>query len=391
MNGSERKRLRTGWVVTAAGFGINVLVGISYTWSLFSQALVHQYGWLHSTAAAPYSMYLFTYALSMIPAGHLQDRFGPRGVVLLGATLASAGFVLSGILMTTPAVVVLWGTLVGSGMACCFAAVTPAAMSWFPDARRGLVSGIVVTGVGVSAWALAPVVTELLARSVSAALVGCGLFILVGVGTLSRLMRAATPLTIKVTTHHTLRSLFGSALFRRLWLAFFCTTAAGVTVVSHVAELTRVHAGSARPYIAVGVFAMCNAAGRLIGGLLSDRLGRIRSIQVVFLGILAALIFMTLSPNELLMNGAVALLGLCYGGIFGVFPAATVALFGPSDFGFKYGVVFSAIAVSGIIPSLAGVVFERYGSFHPTLMLLMALCVAGLGLTTGLERGHPVP
>ncbi|TVR04439.1 MAG: MFS transporter [Spirochaetaceae bacterium] len=381
MNGSKPVGSRTGWIVTVAGFAINVLVGIPYTWSLFSQALVHQHGWLHSTAAAPYSMYLFTYALSMVPAGHLQDRFGPRGVVLLGAVLAGAGFVLSGVWMTTPAVIGLWGILVGSGMACCFAAVTPAAMSWFPDARHGLISGIVVTGVGISAFVLAPAVSALVGRGVRLTFVVCGITLWAGIGFLSTQVRAAPDGARRRESATAAIATVRSAAFVRFWLTFLCMTAAGVTVVTHVTEIMRVHTGVHRAALSVAIFAGSNGLGRIAGGALADRLGRSTAIQVVIGGLLAGLVGMLAAAEPTLMLASISVIGLSYGAIFGVFPAATAEFFGPESFGLKYGIVFSAIAVSGTFPWLAGLLFERFASFTPALLVLVAMCVVALGLS----------
>lgn len=381
MNGSERKRLRTGWVVTAAGFGINVLVGISYTWSIFSQDLVLRHGWRHSTAALPYTIYLVCYALSMIPAGTLQDRIGPRMVILLGGALGGTGFLLSGLWINPTTVPLFWGGMVGCGMACCFAAVTPAAMSWFPPRRRGLISGIVVTGVGISAFVLAPAVSAVVGRGVRFAFVVCGVTLWAGIGLLSTQVRAAPDGTRRRESTSAAIATVRSAAFVRFWLTFLCMTAVGVTVVTHVTEIMRVHTGAHRAALSVAIFAGSNGLGRISGGVLADRLGRATAIQVVIGGLLAGLVGMLSAAEPALMLAAISVVGLSYGAIFGVFPAATAEFFGPESFGLKYGIVFSAIAVSGTFPWLAGLLFERFASFAPALLVLVAMCAGALALS----------
>lgn len=73
--------LYRGWSVALAGAGINFLVEINYTWSIFATGLVEQRGWSHAQAALPYSIFLFCFAVCMVYTGRAQDYYGPRLVI----------------------------------------------------------------------------------------------------------------------------------------------------------------------------------------------------------------------------------------------------------------------------------------------------------------------
>lgn len=88
------------------------------------------------------------FALAMIPAGRLQNRYGPRVIGMIGAGLLGVAFLLTALFtkdLGVPYVYLTYGVLGGIGMG--FGYVTPiaACAKWFPD-KRGLVTGLAVAG-----------------------------------------------------------------------------------------------------------------------------------------------------------------------------------------------------------------------------------------------------
>jgi len=92
--------LYRGWIVTVAGLLINLLTGIIYTWSIIAGALVRDMGWSFTEAALPYTVFLFSYAPAMAFAGRIQDKIGPRPVIITGGILLGGSTILSSILIT---------------------------------------------------------------------------------------------------------------------------------------------------------------------------------------------------------------------------------------------------------------------------------------------------
>lgn len=89
-----------GWVVTFAGMGLNLTLGILYAWSMFSKQLTESvenggFGWSKTHATLPYTIAIACFAIMMVPAGRLQDRYGPRIVATIGAILAGAGLIVA--------------------------------------------------------------------------------------------------------------------------------------------------------------------------------------------------------------------------------------------------------------------------------------------------------
>jgi MFS family permease len=140
---------RRGWVVTLAGMGLNLALGILYAWSVFSKQLVEPiekggFGWTKTEATLPYTLAIACFALMMVPAGRLQDKLGPRLVASAGGALTGLGLLLAS--FASPEVrwpaVVGFGLLAGTGFGLGYAAATPAAVKWFPPERKGLITGL---------------------------------------------------------------------------------------------------------------------------------------------------------------------------------------------------------------------------------------------------------
>jgi MFS family permease len=146
---------KKGWLVTMAGLGLNLALGVLYAWSVFSKQLTESianggFGWSRTTATLPYTIAIACFALVMIPAGRFQDRLGPRVVATAGAVLCGAGLVVASLGRADfiwP-IVIGFGTLAGTGIGLGYAAATPAAVKWFGPEKKGLITGIVVAGFG---------------------------------------------------------------------------------------------------------------------------------------------------------------------------------------------------------------------------------------------------
>jgi MFS family permease len=84
-----------GKVVLLAGLGINLCLGVLYTWSMFTSALTNKLGWTAAEALTPYAIALGMFGLTMVFAGRLQDKIGPRIAASIGGLLVGAGMIVA--------------------------------------------------------------------------------------------------------------------------------------------------------------------------------------------------------------------------------------------------------------------------------------------------------
>jgi len=124
-----------GWIVTFAGTGINLALGVLYTWSIFKEAIKKSieagqpggFDWPLASLNDPYAVCCLVFAFTMILSGKCQDKIGPRVTAFIGGILVGVG--LLWISQTTSYVswVLGFGVLAGIGIGFGYGSATPPA------------------------------------------------------------------------------------------------------------------------------------------------------------------------------------------------------------------------------------------------------------------------
>ena len=353
-----------GWAVAMAGLGINLALGVLYTWSLFKTAIEKEFGWKGSQLNDPYAICCLVFAFAMILAGKCQDMFGPRLTASLGGLLVGLGLALISMTDSYAIWVIGFGVLVGCGIGFGYSSATPPALKWFPPAKTGLVAGIVVAGFGLAPVYLAPTSQYLLAHfglKQSMLILGSA-FVLVVVG-LSRFLQnppaayVAAPLNSpsakSPAAGATAGEMLRSPMFYLLWITYMIGAGAGLMVIGSVSGMAKKSMGE-YAFVAVAVMAIGNAAGRVVAGTLSDKIGR-RTMLALVLAIQAGLMFAASpitsdkSALPLLIVLLATLIGFNYGANLALFPSFTKDFWGLKNFGINYGILFTSWGVGGFV------------------------------------------
>ena len=117
-----------------AGTGINLALGVLYTWSMFKDAISREFGWKGEQLNDPYALCCMVFAFAMILAGRCQDKLGPRLTATLGGLMVGVGMVLISRTSSYTAWILGFGVLVGAGIGFGYSSATPAALK--PALRR---------------------------------------------------------------------------------------------------------------------------------------------------------------------------------------------------------------------------------------------------------------
>jgi len=469
-----------GWTVTFAGMGVNLALGVLYTWSVIKKAIPSDWGWDDADKALPYSIACIVFAVMMVPAGRLQDKIGPRWVATVGGILTGLGCILASFATSVLWYVIGFGILAGAGIGLGYASATPPAVKWFPARMTGLIAGIVVAGFGLASVYISPLAnymtgndltgrprpalqalitvqaaageeargalealakieadpqktgmqdalaavnvkksakqaadTRLLAmkeRNIQQTLFFFGIGFLILVILLAQLLQVPPPgyRTEPVAASGTAQAAAASPvnvnpgkmlktpLFYLLWIMFACGAGAGLMIIGNVttiAKLGRIEAG----FILVAFLAVGNASGRILAGMLSDRIGRLWTMCIIFLFQAALMLVLRTGLADMVVFTVVStLLGFNYGACLSVFPSAVKDNFGLKNFGVNYGLVFTAWGAGGFVfPLLAGMLYEaeRAATGAGSYNGVYVIAAAALGLaailtfvTRGVER-----
>ncbi|ABS25909.1 OFA family MFS transporter [Anaeromyxobacter sp. Fw109-5] len=391
---------RRGWIVVLAGTGLNLALGILYAWSVFSKQLVETverggYGWSKTAATLPYTVAIACFALMMVPAGRLQDKLGPRIIASAGAVLTGLGLVVASFAtaeQTWPALVG-FGLMGGTGFGLGYSATTPAAVKWFPPAKKGLITGIVVGGFGIAPVYIAPLSKNLIAAyGVSGAFRILGVAFLVTATICAQLVaNPAAPLSpakaaakAGVGPDRTWREMIRTPAFWSLYVQYACAATAGLMIIGHMAKIVAVQSGNSiqAGFVFVALLAVFNASGRIIAGIISDYIGRVVTIGLVcVMQAVAMMFFANFSTIATFILGS-AVVGFSYGACLSLFPATAADNWGTKNLGLNYGILFTAWGVGGVLgPTLAGRIADQTGSYAgaygmAAVLLLVAVVLA---------------
>jgi MFS family permease len=393
--------MKRGWLVTFSGMGLNLALGVLYSWSVFGKQFTEAietdgFGWSKTQAALPYTIAIALFAAMMVPAGRLQDKFGPRVVATTGAILTGLGLMVSG--FATPSnmvpVIVGFGIMAGMGIGLGYASATPAAVKWFPPEKKGLITGIVVSGFGLASVYIAPLSKHLLSRyGVSASFIILGVAFVVATGIISQFIKnPTTPVASsdqqnsnnKYQLDYTWREMIKTPTFYLLWIEFVCGSMAGLMIIGHLAKIISVQSNNTiqTGFLFVAVLAVFNAGGRLIAGAASDYMGRTKTILFVCV---SQSVVMFLFPHFTTITTFIvgsAVVGISYGACLSLFPATTADHWGTKNLGLNYGILFTAWGVGGVLgPILAGRVADATGTYQTAYTISAALMILAAILT----------
>ncbi|MCU7937685.1 MAG: OFA family MFS transporter [Candidatus Thiodiazotropha sp. (ex Dulcina madagascariensis)] len=401
-----------GKVVVAAGTGINLALGVLYTWSIFKGAIrdsietggADAFHWSLSSLNDPYAVCCLVFASTMILAGKSQDTFGPRRTAIIGGILVGLGFILISQTTAYAGWILGFGVLVGAGIAFGYSSATPPAMKWFPPTQTGRVAGLVVAGFGLASVYIAPLAKYLLATwGLQQAMLFFGIAFLLVVSLLATFLvnppegfvpkesdrRSSSDENKENRARFKEVNIAPSEMMRTgnfwlLWMLYFIGAGAGLMVISSVAGMAKQSLGEAA-FWAVAVLAVGNAAGRIVAGILSDKIGGKKTLAALF-AFQALLMFLAMPVMQAETASIVMLLflttfiGFNYGANLAIFPSFTKDLWGIKNFGVNYGIVFTSWGVGGFVMSRVSQVLnastQTYSASFLTAGILLAAGVA---------------
>lgn len=394
-----------GWAVVFCGLGLNLALGVLYAWSVFAKQMTEPVaagglGLTKTEASLPYMLAIGVFALMMVPAGRMQDKLGPRMVAMAGAVLTGLGLLVSSLVqpgMLWP-VLAGFGLMAGAGFGLGYAAATPAAIKWFPPEKKGLVTGLVVSGFGLAPVYIAPLARHLLEDyGVSGAfrILGAA-FTVIALALGSRIVNppvklAPAPAAGGKATNSAAdnapdwRTMLRTRAFYLLYIEYTFAALAGLMIIGHLARIIAVQTGGVvqTGFMFVASMAVFNALGRLMAGMLSDKLGRLRTLMFVCLSQAAVMLaFPGLDGMAGFFAGS-AVVGFSYGACLALFPATVADYWGSKNFGLNYGLLFTAWGLGGVFgPLLAGRIADATGGYTLAYYIAAGLMLAAAALTT---------
>jgi MFS family permease len=392
-----------GHIIVAASFAIQwICVGTMFTYGIFFKPLLNEFGWSRAMISGASSTTMLFVGLMGIVSGRLNDRFGPRNIMVVSGLFLGGGYLLMSLLQAPWQLYLFYGVIVGTGMASHDVVTLSTVARWFVR-RRGMMTGVVKMGTGAGQLMVPLIATALLAvygwRS-TYLIIGAGalvLFVLISLlfrrnpqqmGLLpdgAESMGSAP--SDSAEQGLSLREVTRTRQFWTICLAYFssiyCLLTIIIHIVPHVTDIGISEASAAGVLSTIGGVSM---AGRFVMGTASDRIGSKRTWIICFIILIASFLWLQIARELWMFYLFAVVYGFAHGGFFVVIPPMAAELFGTRAHGVIFGIIYFVGTSGGALgPVLAGYLFDITQSYQIVFLVLLILSVVGLILVLTLK------
>ncbi|WP_225048668.1 OFA family MFS transporter [Lacticaseibacillus kribbianus] len=379
------------WQVLIASTAVLLCTGAIYAFSVFAGPLSASKGWSMSEIMLAFTINSAISPIPMILGGFLTDRGWAKWSIAVGGLMFGLGFFLTG-LATSPTVLYLtYGVLAGLGQGLAYSGCLSNTIKLFPD-KKGLASGIITAGMGGAAIIAAPIANAFIqSHDALFAFRVLGIVYLVVIVIASFFIQTApadylpegyTPAkrTGSGPANRDWRAMLGTPFFYLIFLMMFTGAFSGLMIASNASvigqQMFKLTAGVAAFY--VSLYSLSNCAGRVVWGTVSDKLGRNRTLTIILSVIIIAFLILVGVRSAFGFALGVIILGLCFGGVMGIFPAMVMENYGPVNQGVNYGIIFCGYSIAAFFGPKVAVSLANGGDY--TKAFIVAIVIAACGL-----------
>jgi MFS family permease len=389
----QKRDISQSYIVVIGAFFSMLSVGAMVTsFGIFFKPLATEFGWTRGDTSGAFSTALVLSGVMSIVSGRLADIFSPRFVVISCEVLIGCACLLLSQMSTLYQLYLYFGVMVGCGMSIMIPITS--LITRIYKKRRGLMTGIAISGASIGSVAIAPVITLLIDNfgwKISYIILGIFILIITVISSLllrdpkkqSRLNHLEYSSLERGTSHglgSTLWNAVRTGSFWTLGLILFCVAFSQMVILVHVVP----HATDIgiSPVLAAAILSVvqgASAIGNFIAGRTNDiiggRLSMIMCLAVMIIGNVVLLVAGSLWALYLVA----VLIGTGVGGAVTLRSTIVAELFGLRSHGAITGAVMFVSTIGGAVgPLIAGYVFDINKQYKTAFIIAMGICLMGL-------------
>jgi len=403
-NGTQKNAL----TVLIAGITFNLTIQVLYVWSLLKGVMIAPasqggWGWESPEAGLPYTLAIIFFAVGVLIGGRVQDKIGPRWVATVGGAMVGLGMVISGLVGDNPiGIAIGYGVVTGLGIGFGYGSILPACLKWFHPGKKGLIGGLVLGGFGLASVHYA-FITEAMLNTfdIQRTLLFIGIAVTVLSVIVAQFVRNPPPdyvprspdeskpsaVARKVTVDYEWREMLRTKRFYLMFVLFLFSASMGLMIIGNLTRIAGLQAGVTSAAFLISLVAVMNALGRIIGGFLSDKIGRTNTLLIAIVLQMLNMVGFIYYQNIIVLTFGFILVGLCFGTFLAVFPALTGDQYGLKNYGVNYGIVYLAYGLAGVAaPLIADFIYASYGNFNIAYIICAIIMVFMVGINFLLKR-----
>lgn len=395
----SRPRWFYGYYIVAAAFLIHFIsFSLNDSYGVLVYPWVNDFGWSRATISGAYSVSFFVMGMVGLLAGIITDKYGPRITLSFCAVSLGAGYLLLSQMHTSWHLYLFYGLIFGTGMSGVWAPILSLISRWFAT-RRGLVTGIVISGGGIGAFIGPPVITGLIETyGWKHSTMILGSFVLVSILLAAQFLKrdpsqagqlpfgenkTFMPEAEAVNNDFSCQDAVRTAQFWVIFFMFFClafyTFSILVHLIPHAVQLGIPDMSAA--YI-LGTISGASIIGNYIMGLVCDKIGP-RQVFIISFLLMSAALFWLVQSNEIWMLYLFSVIfGFNHGGNATAQSPLLARIFGLKAIGTIFGLATLGFTIGGAAgPLVTGYIFDLTGSYLTAFLLSAAIGLAGLAST----------
>lgn len=407
-----------GWytVFTSSLMGLWAAGTWYYGFGAYFKPLAQEFGWTRAMTSSLWSLGRFEGGLEGPFGGIATDKWGPRAVHIAGVLLSGLGFCLMYFTTDFTTCLIFW-VIASIGFNLGYAGPLDKALTdWFVK-KRGTVLTLARLGRVVGGTIMPPFMTFLLLQQgwrISFVIMGVLTWI-VGLPTAwffikpqrpehygmmpdgekietamdkESLIKAGQEYTKKIGEHEF--STRQALKTKSLWIPQMADIFSGwiyPSITVHIIPfLTDMDVSPVLAAAAMGFMVLMSTPGRIIGGVVADRLST-KNIKFILvssslsyaLGMLVMITLVTTTKNPMFIYLSLALFGIGIGIITTARPTMAARFFGRKNFGTITGIqAMLLLPVQLVAPIYAGWAYDVTGNYLTAFTTTLALCTVGI-------------
>jgi len=374
-------------LTVCAAITVQLTLGIAYIWSVFQTGIAENiFRGDNAAAGLTFSLLLATLTIGSVFGGKLAVRYSTRIVVFTGGLILSAGFFLASFVTENQSWLlwVTYGVMGGIGMGFTYSTTIACAQKWYPH-KKGLVTGIIVSALGFGGVVFTPIVESLISNFGGAGVGEAKTFIVLSavfltVCSVGCLFMKNPPddyapgstftkvIVTEIKKDYTPKEMLKTLKFYLIVFAFMLACMGGLMVINFAKPIALEKGLGEMATLCVLAVSMFNSVGRLLWGIVSDKLGRINTIIILLSGSAVFSLFISVVTGYWVLV-LIAVVGLFYGGFLSTFPSLTADIFGAKHMATNYGFVLLGFGAGAIISSQIAGYYKNIAASDISLML----------------------
>jgi MFS transporter, OFA family, oxalate/formate antiporter len=370
-----------------------MVANLQYGWTLFVGPMEKQNHWGLAAIQLAFSIFVIVETWLVPVEGWLVDKFGPRPVVIGGAVLAALAWIINSQATTLPMLYV-GAVFAGLGAGGVYGTCVGNALKWFPD-KRGLAAGLTAAGFGAgAALTVIPIANMINTAGYQQAFlyfgIGQGVIIFIAALFLTRprppkgIVPSARVVTTKVD--YNAGQMVKTPVFWLTYVLFVMVAAGGLMATAQIGPIAKDYGFNKLPMSLLGftlplltmtlaIDNIANGFTRPLCGFISDRIGRENTMMLVFVGEGVAMLgLMNFGHIPALFMTFAALVFLCWGEIFSIFPAIVADTFGAKNAAANAGAMYTAKGTASLLVPLSAVL-KTGGNWDRVFMFAAAISI----------------